>query len=511
MSAVKDFYPLSPLQEGMLFHSMMDTSSGVYVKQATYVLRGELNIPALERAWQDAVDRFAILRTFFVWEDLKKPVQVVQSDVKVTLHVEDWSNLPEAEAEQRLAEYGEADRVRAFDISQPPLMRMALITLGKDNHRLVWTWHHILFDGWSEGLLDRALFELYSAHCTGRKPQLARTRPFRDYIRWLQQQELPKAEAFWRRTLQGFTRPSMLARSLSVEEQAQPARYEKKRVLVSEETTTALNAFTRAHHLTLNTLLQGAWSLILSKYCGQLDVVFGSVVSGRPADLEGVQNMIGLLANTLPVRVRIAPDQTLLSWLNDVQMQQVESRQYEYSPLQQIQKWSDVPRGMPLFESLLSFDMSQLDTSDSSTPTQEKENIKIGVSSSFIQISNPLSVLINTGRQLFIGISYDPRMFADEMVDQLLADYNRLLENFVAHPERSLSSFLAQIGPDRAETDELTELVERSNLTRNQFMIWLGQKLNGDVPLYNIPMIIKFSGHVEPDHIRNAWRTLINS
>ena len=107
MSAVKDFYPLSPLQEGMLFHSMMGTSTGVYVKQATYVLRGELNIPALERAWQDAVDRFAILRTFFVWEDLKKPVQVVQSDVKVTLHVEDWSNLPEAEAEQRLHEYGE--------------------------------------------------------------------------------------------------------------------------------------------------------------------------------------------------------------------------------------------------------------------------------------------------------------------------------------------------------------------------------------------------------------------
>src|ERR1044071_10202975 len=130
MSAVKDFYPLSPMQEGMLFHSLSDTGSGVYVKQMTYVLNGELNIPALERAWQDAVDRFAILRTFFVWEDLNKPVQVVQSNVKATLHQEDWSKLSEAgaeaEAEQRLREYAEAARVRPFDLAEPPLMRMAL-------------------------------------------------------------------------------------------------------------------------------------------------------------------------------------------------------------------------------------------------------------------------------------------------------------------------------------------------------------------------------------------------
>ncbi|HET6976586.1 MAG TPA: amino acid adenylation domain-containing protein [Pyrinomonadaceae bacterium] len=507
MSAVKDFYPLSPMQEGMLFHSLMDSGSGVYVKQVTYALNGELNIPALEQAWQDAVDRFAILRTFFVWEDLKNPVQVVQANVKVTLHREDWSNVPEAEVEQRVKEYAEADRVRGFDISQPPLMRMALISLDKEHHRLVWTWHHILIDGWSEGLLDRAVFELFSAHCTGRKPQLARSRPFRDYIRWIQQQELPKTEAFWRRTLQGFTRPSTLARSLSTNGHA---AYQRKRVLVSEATTTALNAFVRKHHLTLSTLLKSVWSLILAKHCNQDDVVFGSVVSGRPPDLEGVENIIGMFVNTLPVRIRIARDQTLLSWLSDVQTQQAETLQYEHSPLQQIQKWSDVPRGLPLFESLMSFDMSQLETSDT-TRTEEKVNIKIDVGSGGLQISNPLSILVQTGAQLFIGMSYDPRLFADDTIDQLLTDFNRLIENFIAYPERSLSSFLAQIGPDRAETDELAEMVERSNLTRNQFMIWLGQKLNGDVPLYNIPCIIKFSGHVEPDHVRNAWRTLVNS
>ena len=513
MSTVKDFYPLSPMQEGMLFHSLMDQGSGVYVKQGTYTINGELNIAALERAWQDTVDRFAILRTFFVWGDLDKPIQVVQSKVPVTLFQEDWSNLPEAEVERRLSEFLETDRVRSFDLAEPPLMRMTLIILGHQNYHLVWTWHHILIDGWSENLLDRALFELYSAHCAGRKPQLPRSRPFRDYIRWLQQQELPKAEAFWRRTLQGFTRPSALARSLTTEEQSQPSPpYKKKRVLVSEETTTALNAFARKHHVTLSTLLKGAWSLILSKYCDQQDVVFGSVVSGRPPDLEGVEQILGLFVNTLPLRVRIAPDQTLLSWLNDVQVQQAETLQYEYSPLQQIQKWSDIPRGVPLFESIVAFDMTALVTPESeSTRTHEKVNIKIGSGSGFLQISNPLSILVHNYAQLFIGMSYDGRLFEDDRIEQLLADFNRLLENFVANPERSLSSFLAQIGPDRAETDELAELIDRSNLTRNQFMIWLGQKLNGNAPVYNIPVLINFTGHLAPDHLRNAWRTLVNS
>jgi amino acid adenylation domain-containing protein len=515
MSKVKDFYPLSPMQEGMLFHSLMDPGSGVYVKQVTYALSGELNIAALARAWQDVVERYAILRTFFVWEDLKKPVQVVQAKVDVTLHQEDWSNLAEAEVARRLEEYLEADRIRSFDISQPPLMRMALIALGNDNYRLVWTWHHILIDGWSEGLIDKAIFEIYGAHCAGRKPQLSRSRPFRDYIRWLQQQELPKAEAFWRRTLKGFTCPSVLGRSLTVEEQSQPSPpYERKRVLVSEETTTALNAFTRKHRLTLSTLLKGAWSLLLSKHCDQQDVCFGSVVSGRPADLDGIENMVGLFVNTLPVRICVAPENLLLPWLSEVQVQQAETLQYEFSPLLQIQKWSQVPRGVPLFESILAFDMSSLNTSES-TRTHENVNIKISGGSGGLQISNPLSILVQTGPQLFLGVSYDGRLFEAGMIDQLLEDFNRLLDSFVAHPERSLSSFLARVGPDHSASlqtpDELAELYDHSNLTRNQLIVWLGQKLNGDTPLYNIPYIMNLSGHVEPDHIRNAWRSIVNS
>src|SRR5215211_1671287 len=143
MSKVKDFYPLSPMQAGMLFHSLMDPGSGVYVKQITYALSGELDIPALDRAWRDVVDRYAILRTFFVWEDLNKPVQVVQASVDTALHQERWSNLSAEELQQRLEAYLHADRIRGFDMGQAPLMRMTLISLDDDNYRLIWTWHHI--------------------------------------------------------------------------------------------------------------------------------------------------------------------------------------------------------------------------------------------------------------------------------------------------------------------------------------------------------------------------------
>lgn len=516
MSKVKDFYPLSPMQAGMLFHSLMDSGSGVYVKQVTYALSGELNIPALERAWREVVERYAILRTFFVWEDLKNPVQVVKESVGAELHQERWSNLSEIELQQRFDAYLQADRLRGFDLAQPPLMRMALISLDNDNYRLIWTWHHILIDGWSEGLLDRAIFEIYSAHCTGRKPQLSRSRPFRDYIRWLQQQELQKAEAFWRRTLKGFTTPSILGRALTADEQSQPSpTYERKKVLVSEETTTALNAFARKHFLTLNTLIKAAWSMILASYCRQQDVVFGSVVSGRPPDLEGVENIVGLFVNTLPVRSRIAPENQLLPWLNDIQAQQAEMLQYEYSPLSQIQKWSETPRGVPLFESILAFEMSSHNPEESAGRSLDDVNLKIDGGAGNLQISNPLSVLVHSGPQLFLGMSYDCRQFDDAVVEQLLDDFNYLLESFVAYPARTLEYFINRIGPDRSNRreslDDLAELCDRSNLTRNQVIVWLGQKLNADVPLYNIPFVIKLSGHVEPEHVCSAWRSIVNS
>jgi amino acid adenylation domain-containing protein len=513
MSQVQDFYPLSPMQEGMLFHSLTDPGSGVYVKQVTYALSGELNIPALERTWQDIVERYAILRTFFVWEDLKKPVQVVQANVHATLYQERWSNLTAAELQPRFETYLHEDRIRGFNLGHAPLMRLALISLDNNEYRLIWTWHHILIDGWSEGLLDKAIFEIYRAHCEKRNPQLPRSRPFRDYIRWLQQQELPKAEAFWRRTLKGFSSPTTLGRSLTAEEQSQPSPpYERKRVAVSEETTSALNAFARKHGLTINTLINGAWSLILASYTRQHDVVFGSVVSGRPADLDGVENIIGLFVNTLPVRIRIAPEHQLAPWLSEIQTQQAELLKYEYSPLLQIQKWSEVPRGVPLFESILAFDMSSLNAHESAR-THENVKINIAGGSGTLQISNPLSILVHSGAsQILLGISYDSRLFDDAFVDQLLAGFNRLLESFIAFPARSLDYFVSRIGPGSEDMpDDLAELCDRSNLTRNQIIVWLGQKLNADVPLYNIPYIIKLSGHVEPEHIRNAWRSIVNS
>jgi len=515
MSKVQDFYPLTPMQEGMLFHSLMDPGAGVYVKQTTHALKGELNVSALESAWKELVARHPILRTYFILEDLKKPVQVVKPNVRAEIYQEDWSGLPDEDQDQRLRDFLQADISNGFDLSQPPLMRLSLIKLADDKHRLVWTWHHILMDGWSEGLLIKELFQWYKAGCQNRKLRLPRLRPFREYLYWLQQQDLSTAEAFWRRTLKGFTKPISLARTLSAKDEVQrsPA-FEKKGVLLSKDATAALQSFTRQHHFTLNTLLQAAWGLILSRYSGQQDVLFGVVVSGRPAELAGVDSMIGLFVNTLPVRIQVNPQSGLLLWLSDLQTRQAEALRFDYSPLSEIQKWSEGPRGVPLIESILAFEMSSLSTA---VPTRMEQNVGLRIEDTHgtLQISNPLSILIQPGRQLLLGISYDGRRFAGELIERLLADFQYLLEKFVAQPEQKLSAFLSEIGPDLSEPipvkDELTELLNRSNLTRNQLIVWLGQKMNPDAPLYNNPFILKLSGPLVPEHFQRAFRAIVDS
>ena len=514
MNERRDSYTLSPMQEGMLYHSVLEPGSGVYVKQFTSEITGDLNISALGGAWQKVVDRHSILRTFFLWEDLQKPVQVVQPAVKAPIHREDWTGLPATDAELRLQSYLEADRTRGFELSKPPLMRLALIQLAADAYRLVWTWHHILIDGWSEGLLVRELFARYQAYCKGKALRLPRPKPFREYIHWLQRQDLSKAEAFWRRDLKGFTKPVTLGRPLSPEEESAPApAYERSRVLISKESTAALQEFARRHRLTLNTLIQGAWGVILSRYSGRRDVVFGMVVSGRPAQLEGVESMLGLFVNTLPARIDVDPGARLLPWLGQLQARQSELLRWDYSALSDIQKWSDMPRGVSLFESITAFDMSSLETS---MPGQidGQAGVKVERSYGVLQISNPISILIQTGPQLFLGISYDGRRFDSEFIKRLLLDFESLLASFVAAPEQALSDLLAG-GEKEAEAarplDELSELCERSNLTRNQVMVWLGQKLNPDIPLYNNPYIIRLKGTIEPVHFINAARTLVNS
>ena len=435
MKNVADFYPLSPMQAGMLFHSLYAPDSGVYVEQVSCTLRGDLDVTAFERAWQRVVDRHPVLRTAFRGEGLKEPVQVVRRQVKLPLAQQDWRGLSPSEQECELRDFLAQDRRTGFDLAQAPLMRLALMRSGEDACTFVWTHHHILLDGWSIPQLLQEVFALYEAFRRGEDLHLEPPRPYRDYIAWLKHQNLAEAEAFWRRTLAGFSTPTPLVidrpRDHVADDGARPAEHETR---LSVEATAALQDLARQHHLTLNTLMQGAWGLLLSRYNSEEDVVFGSTVSGRPGDLPGSEYMVGLFINTLPVRVQVAGNAELVAWLKELQSQLVEARQYEYSPLVQIQGWSEVPRGTPLFESILVFENYPVATSIQA----HEGSLAIEDIRSVEQTNYPLTVVGGPAEQLVLKAVYDCHRFDGEAIGRMLEHLRTLLESMSSDPDQRL-------------------------------------------------------------------------
>ena len=460
---IEAIYPLSPMQEGMLFHTLSAPKSGGYFQQLCYTLHGAVDVSAFERAWQRVVDRHPVLRTLFTLKGRDKPLQVVRRQVKLPWEHQDWRGRSPNQQQEQLASFLQADRARGFELSRAPLMCVSLIRLAEDAYQFIWSFHNMLLDGWSGPLISEEVFAFYEAFRQGEDRHLKPPRPYRDYIAWLQQQDLSEAEMFWRQTLKGVTAPTTLkvAREKREAESRDDSglspehRYDKGQIELSAATTAGLQSLAQAHRLTLNTLVQGAWAILLSRYSRENDVVFGATVSGRSVPLEGVENMVGLFINTLPVRVQVSPETSILPWLKAFQAQQVEMRQYEYSPLVEIQGWSEVPRGQPLFESIVVFE--NYPAKQKMDRSLELRNVRV-----FEQTNYPLTVVTGPGPQLPLHIIYDCSRFDAPTITRMLGHMRTLLEGIVANPEQQLSAL-----PLLTETELHQLLVEWNKTLRD--------------------------------------------
>ncbi|HYH82869.1 MAG TPA: condensation domain-containing protein, partial [Longimicrobium sp.] len=431
---IGDIYPLSPMQQGLLFHALYEPGSGEYVGQSRFGLRGALDVEALRRAWQGVLDRHPVLRTGFTWEGVPEPLQVVRRAVELPLVEEDWRGVDADEQDRRMEAFLRDDRARGFDPARAPLMRIALFRTGDAAWRLVWTHHHLALDGWSVPLVFRDVVALYDAHVARREPALPPARPFRDYIAWLKRQDLARAERYWRRALEGFRSPTPLGvdRPAAGREEA----YGRRDLRLGRAETAALQAYARRHGLTVNTLVQGAWALHLARAGGEAEVVFGATVSGRPAELAGVEEMVGLFINTLPVRVRVGEDERVMDWLRALQARQAELREYEYSPLAQVQRWSEVPAGTPLFESILVF----ANYPAGGVLGQGEEAVEVEREGIFEQASFPLTVSVTVGAEVLVRIEHDGARATAASVDRVLARLETALRAMTADADARLSS-----------------------------------------------------------------------
>ena len=428
---VEGFYPLSPMQQGMLYHTLYAPESGAYLQQVSCTLHGKLNVVAFEQAWQEVINRYAVLRSTFLWEKLKGPIQLVQRQVKLPFEQQDWQDRSAAQQETALEALLVADRARGFELAQAPLLRLFLLQLAPDSYRFIWSHHHILFDGWSVPLLLQEVFAFYEAGCRGETLTLEQPRPFRDYIVWLKQQDLSRAEAYWRKALAGFNTPTRLSIERAVNGES---GYGEEQVRLSAEQSEQVQRFAREQQVTVNTVVQGAWALLLSRYSGEEEVLFGATVSGRPAELAGVEQMVGLFINSLPVRVRVSGEAQVGTWLRELQAQVMELRQYEYSPLVEVQGWSEVRRGQNLFETLVVFENYPV----AESLGQQKQSLKIEQLRITEQNSFALTLLSSPSASL--RLSYDRRVYEAGTVKQLLSQLQTLLLGMVNEPAQQLRS-----------------------------------------------------------------------
>jgi amino acid adenylation domain-containing protein/non-ribosomal peptide synthase protein (TIGR01720 family) len=433
---IEDIYGLSPMQQGMLFHSLYESGSGVYFVQLACEVRGGMEASHFRNAWQSVVQRHKILRTEFLWEGLEEPVQMVRSDVDLWWREEDWRGLDAAEQQQRWQKFLKEDRQQGFDLHRAPLQRFARIQTGEDAYYFSWSTHHILMDGWCLQILLSEAIRIYVARCNGEEAELERPRPYRDYIRWLQQQDEKQAEKFWRRELSGFTESTKLRLEESIELPQGEEPYDQISVFIPLELTQKLDELARGHQITLNTVMQGAWAYLLSRYSGETDVVFGATVAGRSPEVEGIETMVGLFINALPARMRFQPDETVGAHLKRLQDQQAEARQYEYCPLMKVQAWSEIPRGASLFDTVLVFENFPV---DSSLGDSIAANLKLG-NFQFVERTNlPLFLKIVPGKEMLMVLTFDRRLFREETVARMLGHLNTVITGMAVGLQRKVA------------------------------------------------------------------------
>lgn len=469
---IEDIYPLSPTQEGMLFHTLREPETGVYMEQLVLTLHAPLPLDesAFREAWQQTLARHAVLRTAFVWEKRDKPLQVVLRQAQLPFTNEDCRHLSPPEQTAHLQHFLQTDRRRGFDLSKAPLARLALFQTADDVYEVVATFHHIIKDGWSGPILLRDVLTFYEA---GRKqqpaPPLPPPRPYRDYIAWLQQQDTARAAAFWRETLRGFTAATPFSVDTIDQSKARHDsrhRYEQGRLSLPAELTTRLNVLARAHQLTLSTLVQGAWAILLSAYSGEEDVVFGVTMAGRPAEIAGIAATVGLFINTLPLRARLSGEHKLLPWLRQIQQSLLAVRHHEHSSLAEVQRWSDIPPGQPLFESIVVFENYPLDA----PATPGNNSLSVRAVHSVEQTNYPLTLAALPGTSLTLLLDYDRSRFEADVIDRLLGHLHAILRQFADDPEQPLAQISLLTPAERHQ------LLHTWNKTERDFP--LGQPLH---------------------------------
>ncbi|OJF15837.1 non-ribosomal peptide synthetase [Couchioplanes caeruleus] len=448
-SPVADIWPLSPLQEGIFFHSSYDQGAlDVYTAQDTYDFGHRLELDRLRAACATLLTRHPSLRAGLTSDGLHQPVQFIAAAVEVPLDEVDLSGLPAEEQDRQMAELLAADRGRRFDLARPPLCRLTVVRLAGDRDRLVLSHHLVAWDGWSQGLFLEELLELYATG--GDDTALATPGTYRDYLAWLAGQDADRTVDVWRAALAGLAEPTLVSPADRSREPVIPRRC---RTELPAELSDRLRSESRRHGLTLNTLLNAAWGLCLASLVGRYDVVFGSTVAGRPADVPRAESAIGMFLNTVPVRIAMDPHESVLQLLRRLQSERTALMNHEYVGLGEIQRASGHQQ---LFDTL--YVLQNFGDVDSLTALRERHGITdIGSADA---THYPMTLVVTPARDVRVALNYRP-----DVVEPASAE--SLLERFTLLLSRMIADLSAPVGTlDLLTASERTQLAAEWDATR---------------------------------------------
>lgn len=438
---VEDIYRLTPMQQGMLYHCLHAPDAGYYINQLRVPVEG-LDTARLRSTWSFLTSRHAVLRSCVISSgDAGHPVQIIRKDSPATIEEIDWTDRTVSESD--LSALCESERAIGFDLSVGPLSRIKLVRLPEPNRAyLVWTHHHLLMDGWSSARLMEEALDHYGGAATG-----SPTARYRDYIVWLQGRDSDVSEIFWRSRLKAMAEPTFLA---AVHGQPiDPNRlgdHDNIDVLIDHALAERVRCFCQHERVTLNTLVQGLWAMLLSRFCGQPTVAFGVTVSGRPTDLPGSEEIVGLLINTLPVICTYRPEQLVGDWLRDLQTENLALRDHEHVPLHHIQRWAGRP-GQAIFDTIVVFENYPV---DAVLRSRRDSTVVFGQPNSTDITNYPLVLTVQPGEQLRISFSYANAAFSRPQVDVLTQRFLQMLAEMVEAGARAIGT-LAILLPGEGE------------------------------------------------------------
>ncbi len=420
MENVAEILPLSPVQTGMLFECVSGQAPvDTYVAAMTITLSGQIDPARFNAALQTALSAHDACRACFIWEGVSQPVQLIRKTIEIPFTFLDWTGATTPHAD--LAEFVQHERHTRFDLKAAPLMRAALIRIDAQTHKFIWTAHHLIADGWSTGLLiDDILAHYDGAHAA------APTVSFRDYLNWLKGRDTAPDKAFWTTYLQGVDSATTIPFKLAEPAESAPA-HQMTSAPLDADLILAAKAFAKSQRITTVTLLGAIWALILRRYCGGDDVIFGQTNSGRPAQIAGIDRAVGAFINTLPVRLKIDPEQTISAFLADAEADAIARRAFEHTSLSEVLACTDLPRGEQIFDALFVFeDFPQLPPANRSVTLS---HIAWSNSSTY-----PLTLLVLPGAEWRMEAIYDPAKLTEGLIDHILSDFESLLRSVIKAP-----------------------------------------------------------------------------